>query len=145
MQRLTGNHFDKVSGELLAFAERQCAGSGSAIGFIPEDGVAKVLQVRPDLVSPAGMEGYADQRKVVEVFGHLVIGDRVFAFEAFIWKVGHYLAVFPRPADIGFDRAGWRIRYAPGDCLVDLFDLTPGELRGETVKGRRVLGDDDQP
>ena len=101
VQRLARQQFQQVADEALAFAEGECAQGGASVGFVAENLVAKVLEVRPDLVGAPGMQSEREQGKPVEVFGDAVVGDGGFPVFSFKREVGHHLPVSFRSSDIG--------------------------------------------
>ncbi len=117
----------------------------------PIDGIAKermpqMGEVNADLMGASGLQPAADQAGLTVSFQHCVVGNRI-APDLFGYH-GDLLAIMPRPGEACPDRAGGRVRFAPGEGEIGAFEgaraAVVGELSREAVMRTVVLRHDDQ-
>ena len=116
-----------------------------AVHLISEEGVAKELHMNPNLMGAPSVKSAFDQgekrgRGAVPLLDYPVIGA---CFPASgILDDCHFLAVYRVAAQWGGDGAGRVLEAAGGEGQVNLLDRPPGELLGEGIVGKIILGDD---
>lgn len=148
--RVQGLPSENVQGGASGLAEPGRLGlEGAAIDRVPQQRMAAMAQMNPDLVGTSGFQVAAQQGRDTTLPVHVldpVVGDRLPPLA--VADHGDLFAIVARAREVCANRAGPRLRYVPDQGEIGPLQgaaaAMVGELGGEALMGEVVLGDDEQ-
>lgn len=119
---------------------RVIAGAFAAVELVAQDGMAEVMEMHPDLVGPAAVQGAFDETDLVAGTKNAIFGFRGAALAA---RDAHPLAMDGMPRDGFVDDARSLAQDSGDEREINFRHCSRGELAGEIAVSRVVFRDDE--